>query len=131
MAARQTFVRPVGAWWRGNPYLLCYLGRELTSVAVGAYAVILLVGLVRLSQGPAAWAGWLEALRSPTSITLHAALLVAFVAHTWTWFAIMPKTMPPVYVGERRLPAGAITGAGLAVALVAWVVVILVARGFA
>jgi fumarate reductase subunit C len=45
-------------------------------------------------------------------------LLAAFAYHTWTWFAIMPKTMPPVVVGGRRLTAGAITGAGLVAAAV-------------
>lgn len=128
MATRQPYVRPVGAWWRGNAYLQRYLVREATSVAVALYAVILLVGLVRLAQGEAAWAGWLAALRSPASIALHAVLLVAFIVHTWTWFAIMPKTMPPLYLRGRRVPAWAITGAGLVAALVAWIGIIAVAR---
>ena len=128
MAARRPYVRPMGAWWRGNAYLTCYLGREVTSLAVAAYAVILLVGLVRLAQGEAAWAGWLAALRSPASIAFHGALLVAFAAHTWTWFAIMPKTMPAIYVRGRRLPACAITGLGLVAAAVTWIAVVLAAR---
>jgi fumarate reductase subunit C len=128
MAVRHPYVRPMGAWWRGNAYLTRYLARELTSLAVAAYALVLLVGLVRLAQGEAAYAAWLEALRSPASIVFHAVLLVAFIVHTWTWFSIMPKTMPPVRLGGRRLPDRAITGLGLAAAALAWIVVVFVAR---
>jgi fumarate reductase subunit C len=127
MAVRHPYVRPAGGWWRGNAYLMRYLGREFTSIAVAAYAMVLLVGLVRLVQGEPAWAGWLEALRSPLSIVFHAVLLVAFIVHTWTWFAIMPKTMPPLHLRGKRVPDCAITGLGLAAAAFAWILVIVVA----
>ncbi|HSJ97350.1 MAG TPA: fumarate reductase subunit C, partial [Myxococcota bacterium] len=62
----------------------------------------------------AAFEGWREALRSPWSIAAHLVLLVSFLYHTWSWFEIMPKTMPPVVVGGRRLAAATITALGLA-----------------
>ena len=45
--------------------------------------------------------------------------LAALTYHTYTWFKIMPRTMPPVIVGGQRLSAWAITGSGLAVATAA------------
>ena len=56
-------------------------------------------------------------------------LLATFVYHTWSWFNIMPKTMPILFVGGKRLQPGAITAAGLAAAAVACLAVLLVVRG--
>ena len=114
MAARRPYVRAMGGWWRRNPYFLRYMAREATAPLVAAYAVVVLVGIVRLSQGEAAYAEWRAALASPAGIAFHGALLPAFAYHTWSWFRIMPKTLPPLAVGGRRLPDAALTALGLA-----------------
>jgi fumarate reductase subunit C len=106
-------------WWRRDPFFVRYMVREATAVAVGAYAIILAVGLLRLAQGEAAWNSYLAALRSPWSLLLHAVLLVAMAVHARSWFEIMPKTMPMIFIGERRLAARAITLGGWAAVLVA------------
>jgi fumarate reductase subunit C len=116
---RRPYVRPMQGWWRRDPFFVRYMVRELTAFAVLAYAIVLTVGVVRLAQGEAAWNGWLAALRSPASILLHAVLLVAFAVHAHSWFAIMPKTMPMIFVGGRRLAAATITRAGWAATVVA------------
>ena len=64
-AARKGYVRPMQGWWRRDPFFMRYMIREVTAFAVLAYAIILVVGVVRLAQGEAAWNGWLAALRSP------------------------------------------------------------------
>ncbi len=114
MAIRRTYVRPMAGWWRRNPFFLVYMAREVTAIFVAAYALVLLAGLIRLAQGPAAFEQWLEGLRSPGSIAFHVLLLAVFAYHTWSWFTIMPKTMPPVVVGGRKLAPAAITAIGLA-----------------
>lgn len=118
MNARRPYVRPmaVGWWWR-NPFLLRYMLREMSSVLVAVYALVLLAGLVALSRGEAAYQLWLVALSSPWSIALHVAMLAVFVYHTWTWFDIMPKTLPAIWLGGKRLPDAAITYGGLAATL--------------
>ena len=123
MAARRPYVRPVQpGWWRRNPYFLRYMAREATAPFVALYALILLAGVVCLSLGQDAWRAYIEALQSPASLTVHAVLLLVFVYHTFSWFAIMPKTMPPVIVDGRRMEAGAITGVGLVAAtLCMWI----------
>jgi fumarate reductase subunit C len=110
--AAQPYVRPMQGWWRRDPFFVRYMGREATSLAVLAYAVILAVGLVRLAQGEAAWNGWMQALRSPWSILLHLVLLAAMAIHAHSWFEIMPKTMPMLYVGGERVSAPAIRRTG-------------------
>ena len=77
------------------------------------------MGVVRLAQGEAAWNGWLAALRSPLSIALHLVLLLAMVVHAKSWFEIMPKTMPMIHVGGRRLTGATITRAGWLATLLA------------
>ena len=101
-AARRGYVRPMGAWWRRDPFFMRYMVREATALAVLVYAIVLAVGVVRLAQGEAAWNGWLEALRSPAALLLHVVLLVAMVVHAKSWFEIMPKTMPMLFAGGRR-----------------------------
>jgi fumarate reductase subunit C len=129
MAIRRAFHRPMQGWWRRDPYFLRYMAREATAPFVAAYAAVLVVGLVRLAQGRAAYEAWLESLRSPGSIALHAVLVAAFLYHAFTWFQIMPKTMPPIAVMGRRLGPMAITASGIAFAgVLSAVMWLLVAR---
>jgi fumarate reductase subunit C len=118
MAIRRTYVRPMAGWWMRNTYFMRYMAREVTAFFVAAYALVLLAGLARLSQGHDAFEQWLDGLRSPWSIAFHVLLLAIFVYHTYSWFTIMPKTMAPVVVGGKRLSDAAITGLGLAASAV-------------
>jgi fumarate reductase subunit C len=106
------------AWWRRDPFFMRYMVREATALAVLAYAIVLAVGVVRLAQGEAAWNGWLQALRSPVSLVFHLVLLVAMIVHAKSWFEIMPKTMPMMFVDGQRVQGAEITRAG-------WIVVVL------
>ena len=128
MSARRPFVRPMEGWWRRNPYFVRYIAREVTAFFVAAYALVLLAGLIRLSQGPAAFGEWLEGLRSGWSVALHLVLLMTFVYHTYSFFDIMPKTMPPVAVGGKRLSRAALTNLGLALAALASAVLLVAVR---
>ncbi|HEX7560487.1 MAG TPA: hypothetical protein VF386_14890 [Usitatibacter sp.] len=119
MAMRRTFDRSMDGWWRRDPFFIRYMAREATAPFVAAYAIVLLVGIVSLARGADAYEEWLEALASPGWIVAHAILVAIFAYHTYTWFQIMPKTMPPVVVGGRRLAPEAITFAGIAAAVLA------------
>jgi fumarate reductase subunit C len=116
------------SWWKKNPYFVEYMIHEGTALFVAAYALILLAGLYALSRGEAAWNAWVVFLRSPPSLLLHGALLLVFLYHTWTWFSIMPRTMPPIRVGGERLKPATITRAGVAASVLASIVVYLAAR---
>ena len=127
MVARRTYVRSMDGWWTRVPFFKRYMAREVTAFFVAVYGLVMLGGLVRLSQGQAAFEGWLAQLRSGWSIALHLVLLVVFLYHTYSWFEIMPKTMPPVVVGGRKLAARTITGLGLAAAAAASAFVLVLA----
>jgi fumarate reductase subunit C len=106
-------------WWKKNPFFVEYVIHESTALFVLAYAITLLVGLVRLGQGEAAWNAWLQALQSPLALVFHLALLVAIAYHTYTWFKIMPITLPPILVDGKKLSPCAIITGGLTAAVVA------------
>ena len=113
------YVRPMRGWWRRDPFFVRYMWREATALAVAAYALVLLTGVIRLAQGEAAFEAWLRALQGGPAIVLHLALLAAMVYHAVTWFQIMPKTMPALFVRGQRVAARTITRAGLAAAVLA------------
>jgi fumarate reductase subunit C len=117
-------------WWRRNPFFVRYMVREATAVAVAVYAIVLTTGVVRLAQGEAAWNGWLEALRSPWSLLMHLVLLVAMIVHAKSWFEIMPKTMPMMFVGGRRVAAATITRTGWGATIVVSVALFALAFAF-
>ena len=118
MSKRKPYVRPMEGWWKMNPYFVEYMVHESTALFVAAYALTLLVGLVRLSQGEAAWNGWLEAMKSPLAVVFHLALLVAIAYHAFTWFKLFPLTMPPVVVGGKKVAPDVIVRSGFTAAIV-------------
>ncbi len=123
--ARRPYVRPMAGWWRANPFFVRYMAREATALAVAAYAFVLLAGLLCLAGGESAYNRWLAALAHPLSVVLHVAAMAALAYHTWSWFDIMPKTMPPLFVGGKRVAGAAITRTGLAAAVAVALVVFL------
>jgi len=126
---RRPYLRPMRGWWKHNPYFLRYLAMEATSILIALYALILLFGLWRLHQGEAAYAAWLAMLQSPWSLALHAVLLPVFAFHSYSWFKIMPKTLPAIYWRGSKLEQAVITRAGIVAALVTNLAIVLVLVG--
>ena len=123
-----SYVRPMTGWWKRDPFFMRYMARELTAFAVLGYSVVLAVGLVRLAQGEAAFNGWLRAVQSPAGLLLHIVFFASFLVHCTSWFEIMPKTMPMLHLGGKRVAPGAITTTGTALAVVATLAVLAAAR---
>ena len=126
---RRPYMRPMAGWWKRDPYFKRYLAMEATSILVAVYALILLVGLFRLSQSEAAYNGWLEALQSPMSVGLHVLILMVFVYHTWSWFKIMPKTLPTFYFRGEKVSQPLISWIGVAVSVVLNLLVLAILMG--
>jgi fumarate reductase subunit C len=89
---------------------------------------VLLVGLWRLSQGQDAFDAWRAALAAPLSLVFHCVALVLVVYHSWTWFKIMPKTLPIMRIGGRPIADRTIIASGIAAAAIASLVLFVVAR---
>ena len=127
MSARRPYLRPMSGWWRKNPWFVEYMVHEGTALFVAAYALILLASVYMLGNGEAAWNRWREFLVSPLSIVMHAVLMIAFLYHAWTWFNIMPRTLPPIVINGKRMKATTIVLAGLAASFVACLIVFAIA----
>jgi fumarate reductase subunit C len=97
-------------WFLRHPRYVRYMARELSCIFIGAYAVVLVVGLFRLAQGQAAWEGFLAALGSPAGLAFHLVALGFAAYHSVTWFNLTPKALP-LRLGERPVPGILIAGA--------------------
>ena len=127
MSARRPYMRPMNGWWRRDPFFVRYMVREATALVVALYAVVLLAGTLCLARGETSWNVWLALLRTPASILLHLLMLVAMIYHAYSWFEIMPKTLPVLFIGGRRVTGTTITRVGLIAAALATLVTLAVA----
>jgi fumarate reductase subunit C len=116
---RRPYLRAIDSLWWAKPPYLAYTLREAAGIAIAAYAVVLLAGVICLALGENAYNAWLGFLASRWSLALHAIFLIAMLFHVWTWFAIMPKTMPRLIIGGRYVEPRFITAAGITVAALA------------
>jgi len=112
MASIKPYVRPMRGWWRKNPYYVRYMIREASSIFLAIYTVILLMGLLRLTQGEAAYEAWRAALTSFGSIVFHLLALLTVSYHAYTWWKVAPKTAPDIRIAGRPLPELVITVGG-------------------
>ncbi len=110
--------RPVSVWWwlESRSYTGFVL-RELTSVFVALFALVLLWQIRALEQGPDAYDRALARLRSPLFVTFDALALAFVLFHSITWFNLAPKAMV-VRLKGKRVPDLVVAGANYA----AWIV---------
>ncbi len=128
LMSRKPFVRPVSktGWWLKHPRYMRYMSREVTCVFIGAFALLMLCTLERLSKGPEAYASFIAAIQSPMSV-IGMLLVLIFALHNATsWFNVTPKALP-VQIGEEFLAGKYIIGAHYAV----WAIASLVVMFFA
>ncbi len=104
-------------WWVHRWEHVQFITRELTSVFVAFYAVVLIVQIRALSGGVEAYENFVAWLRTPTSITLHVIAFAFILFHSFTWFNLAPRAMA-VRIGRWRVPDKVIVGLNL----IAWVV---------
>jgi fumarate reductase subunit C len=124
---RGPYIRPIDPLWWAKPPYLAYTLREATGIAIAAYALVLLAGIICLALGKNAYEAWLGFLASRWSLALHAMLLIAVLFHVWTWFSIMPKTMPRLVIGGRYVEPRFITATGIIVAALASLLLLAIA----
>jgi fumarate reductase subunit C len=117
MATIHTYRRPTRGWWRRSGYYLPYIAREISAYFLFGYALLLLSGLYRLTQGAGPFDAWVAGLAAPLALVFSAAALVFALVHTVTWFMVMPKTMPAMQFGDRVISERVILLSGLAICL--------------
>ncbi len=110
--SRKPYLRevPKTRWFFRHPRYLRYMAREVTCIFIGAYTLLLVAGIERLSAGQAAYEAFLRALQGPAAVLFLIVALGFALYHTATWFNLTPKALP-IQVGGEFLPDAAITGA--------------------
>lgn len=113
-------------WWVGRWTHIKFIARELTSICVAVYSMVLLFYVWAVLKGPEAFEMFSEAMRSPAVIVLHLLLLGGLLFHSISWFGLAPKAMV-IKSGEERVPDMAIVlmnyvGWVLISVLLAWLI---------
>jgi succinate dehydrogenase subunit C len=127
---RKPFVRAVTSEWIfRHPRYVRYMVREFSCLFIGGWTMLMVWGLKQLAAGPAAWAAFLELLKSPTSIAFHVLALAFAVYHSVTWFNLTPKALP-LQRGEAFVPDAAISGVHFGVWAVLSLAVLYLAGAF-
>ena len=109
--SRKPYVREMTSEWIfRHPRYLRYMTREFSCLFIGGWTLFMVWGLNQLAQGPEAWAAFLECLKSPASVALHAIALAFATYHSVTWFNLTPKALP-LQIGDEFVPDAAISGA--------------------
>lgn len=126
--SRNPYVREVSktGWYLKHPRYMRYMSREVTCIFIGAFALLLLCTVERLSEGQAAFESFLASLKGPWSVLGLLIVLIFSVHNATSWFNVTPKAMP-VQIGEEFLAGKYIVGAHYAV----WAIVSVVVLFFA
>lgn len=111
---------PATWWLRKRSYFLFML-RELSSVFIAIFLVVLLVQIYQLSEGPEAYTAFAQRLGSPGWIIFHATALLFAIYHSITWF-ISTSVVLPLRLEKREIPRNLVTALNIG----AWIVVSLV-----
>mgnify|MGYP002637601372 CR=1 FL=1 len=112
-SANGNYIRPTAqySWWVGKKTYLRYMMRELSSLFIGAFSLIMVWGLYQISQGEAAYISWSQGLWH--DLTILSLVIFAFsVYHSFTWFWVTPKAMP-IKMAGKRISGAIIIGAHL------------------
>jgi len=108
------YVRPIPrfSWWLSKKMYFGYMMRELSSLFIGLFSLIMVWGLYQHSNGEAAFQLWINNLWNNFSL-LSIVILLFAIYHSYSWFKVTPKAMPLKMFG-KRIAGSIIIGAHLA-----------------
>lgn len=91
------------SWWLTKPSYFLFMLRELSSVFIAIFLIVLLVQLYQLTRGPDAYAASIQKLSSPGWIIFNIIVLLFALYHSITWFSSSAIVLP-LRIGEREIP---------------------------
>lgn len=104
-------------WWTKKWSHVRFILRELTSFGVAFFAIIIILNVYSMSQGPDAYNNFQSWLRTPIAIILHSVAFMLVLYHSVTWFNLAPQAMV-IKLGKYKVPGYVISGMNYA----AWAV---------
>jgi fumarate reductase subunit C len=94
-------------WWLGKVSYTRFIIRELTSLAVGYAALVLVLQVWCLARGPESYDRFVSWLQLRPVVALHIVVLGVLVYHSATWLSLAPKALVLRLAG-RRLPGAVV-----------------------
>lgn len=113
-------------WWLRRRSYFLFAMRELSSVFIAWFVVLLLMLVHAVSSGPTEYQEFLEWSGSTWVLVLNVVALAFVLLHAVTWFQLAPKAMV-LRLPRYRVPPGLVLAAHYVLwaassAIVAWVV---------
>ena len=105
-------------WWTKKWAHMRFILRELTSVAVAWFSLILIFMIRSLRNGPDEYARFERVMEHPLVMVINVVALVFLIYHSITWFNLAPKAMV-IRIGTNKVPGMLIAGLNY----VAWLIV--------
>lgn len=127
VTARPRYRQPVSVfWWLQRRAYVWFVLRELSSVFVAWFVVLLLLLVNAVAAGPVAYRGFLAWTANPGIVVLNVIALAFVLLHAVTWFRLTPQAMVLHLRGHRVPKRWILTELYLAwfvvSAVVAWIV---------
>ena len=122
--SRLYYPKMPATWWLRNLNYFLFMLRELSSVFIAIFLVVLLVQVAALARGPEAYTTFMRRLESPGWIIFHVVALRFTLYHSYTWFDLTSKVQV-VRLGGRQVPPPLVTAVNIGVWLVLSVVILL------
>src|SRR5947208_14174787 len=88
-------------WWLARWPYLKFILREISSVFVAWFVVVLLLQIRALSRGPEAYAAFERLLQNPLIVRLNLITLFFVVFHVISWFNLATSALAICYLGKR------------------------------
>lgn len=110
-------------WWLRKPAYFKFMVRELTSLAVLAYTLLIIWALWAANDA-GSYSAFYDFLTSPFSVALHVVVFVLVMYHTATWIALTPKVMVE-WQGEDKVDPNQIAWNLSLVFVLMWIVVLI------
>jgi fumarate reductase subunit C len=102
--ATKTFKRKIPIlWWTKKVSHLLFITRELTSIAVAYFAIVILMLVNALSKGEQAYFEFLQLMASPLMMAVNILTIIGIFFHSITWFNLAPKAMV-IKLGKNKVP---------------------------
>ena len=111
-------------WWLHKPGYFRFMVRELTSLAVLAYTLLIIWALWAAADAES-FTAFYDFLTTPLSVVLHLIVLGFALYHTATWIALTPKVVVEWRGDEKVDPDRMVWNLSLVFALV-WIVLAIV-----
>lgn len=104
-------------WWLQRSSYLAFILRELSSIFVAWFVVVLLLLVRAVSQGEATYRDFLAWSGTPLILLLNHVTLLFIVFHAITWFNLAPSAIV-VRLGKRAVPGVLIAASNYAAGIV-------------